>query len=278
MASRISGFVRRVRLSAGLYLNFTQLSFRSLAIYRSAYWLGIIAQWLSYGVTFITLYIMVDTFDVLAGWNGEEVLFLYAMNLLSYAMGALFFFGPCTGLSQKIRTGEFDIALTKPVSPFVHELLNGFNFGYVSHITLSVGVLILAVLRLGLPCSFSFIALLTGMLLGAALIQSGLLIFISAWSFFFVNDNPVFDFLWTLKSFINYPLSIYPVIIQILLTLVLPLGFMNFYPSGVVLNKTGTALFPPAIGYLTPAVGLIVFVLSIFFWNWALSKYQSTGT
>jgi ABC-2 type transport system permease protein len=220
----------------------------------------------------------VENFKVLAGWKSGEVLFLYAMNLLSYALAAVFFFGPSTGLSGKIRTGEFDIALTKPVSPFVHELLNGFNPGYVSHISLSVAVMVLAVRRLNLACSLPFILVLLGMILGAALVQAALLVFTSACSFFFINDNPVFNMVWSFKSFINYPLSIYSGAVQVFLTCILPLAFINYYPASVILHKTEGMLFPPFLGYATPAVGLGMFILSVVFWNYALSRYQSTGT
>ncbi|MDR2135645.1 MAG: ABC transporter permease [Treponema sp.] len=264
-------------MNVSLYGGFAKTSFRGMAIYRSAYWLGLVAQWLSYGVTFITLFIVVDNFNVLGGWKSEEVLFLYAMNLLSYALAALFFFGPCTGLSGKIRSGEFDAALTKPVSPLVHEMLNGFNPGYVSHITLSVAVMVVAVRRLHVAFNFPFVLTLLAMLFGAALVQAALLVFASAWAFFFINGNPFMGMIWSFKSFINYPIPIYPVVIQILLTF-LPLAFMNYYPSAILLNRTENMLFPPLLGYLTPLVGITAFVLSVAFWNFALSRYQSTGT
>jgi ABC-2 type transport system permease protein len=278
MALSFAGIRRRVGVNIGIYSGFAKTSFRSMAIYRSAYWLGLVAQWLNYGVTFITLFIVVENFNALAGWKSEEVLFLYAMNLLSYALAALFFFGPCTGLSGKVRTGEFDIALTKPVSPLVHEMLNGFNPAYASHITLSVAVMVLAVRRLHLVCNPPVVLTLLGMLFGAALVQAAFLVFTSAWAFFFVKGNPFMSILWSFKSFIKYPITIYPAAVQVLLTFVLPVAFMNFYPSTVLLNKTEGMLFPPPLGYLTPLVGITVFVLSVIFWNFALSRYQSTGT
>ena len=278
MKGAVVKFSAQARAGISLYLSFAKVAFRSIAVYRSAYWLGVAAQWLNYGTTFAALFIMVRNFKVLAGWNSEEILFLYAMNLLSYALGASFFFNPCMGLPGKIRTGEFDIALTKPVSVFGHEVLNGFNFGYLSHITLSTAVMIFSLKNLGLVLSPASALLFLVLLLGAALIQASLLIFGSAWSFFTVKDNPAMGLMWTLKGFINYPLPIYPRALQGFLTFIVPMGFLNYYPGAVLLRKSEGGLFPPALGYLTPFMGAAVFVLSIRFWNWALSKYQSTGT
>jgi ABC-2 type transport system permease protein len=262
----------------GLYCGFAKVAIRSALAHRSSYWAGVAAQWLSYGATFATLYIMVQNFQVLAGWNAAEILFLYAMNLLSYALGACLFFNPCIGLADKIRTGEFDAALTKPVSPFGHEFYMGFNFGYVSHITLSLAVMIFAAFRVGLVLTPLGVLTFFGMLLGAVLVQAAFLIFPSAFSFLLINDNPVFSLFWASKEFIHYPLPIYPVVLQVLLTFVLPFAFMNFYPASVILGKETGVPFPAWLGYTTPLVGIILLVLSILFWNWALKKYQSTGT
>jgi ABC-2 type transport system permease protein len=206
------------------------------------------------------------------------VLFLYAINILSYALAACLFFNPCTGLADKIRSGEFDSALTKPVSPFAHELYMGFNFAYVSHVTLSVAVMIFAVSKVGLEINLLSVLIFILMIIGAILIQAAILIAVSALSFFFVNGNPAFGLVWRLKNFIHYPLSIFPLILQALFTFVIPLAFINFYPSAAILGKVDSVPFTPLLAYFSPLVGIICFVLSIVFWNWALSKYQSTGS
>jgi ABC-2 type transport system permease protein len=260
-----------------LYYDFAKLETRSVTIYRSAFWIGFIGQILGYGATFATLYIVIVNFQVLDGWNGDEVLFLYAMYLLSYALGACFFFNPCTRLAANIRTGEFDNTLTKPLSPFAHEFFMGFNFGYVSHVSLSVAVLVFCIVRLHLEITPISILVFAGLLIGAVLTQCAILIFSSAFSFLLITNNPVFNLMETIKQFIHYPLSMYPAALQFLLTFVIPIGFINFYPIGVVLRKKPGQFIPPFMGYLTPLAGIVLLLLSIAFWNWALSKYQSTG-
>lgn len=262
----------------GLYLSFAKINIRGQLAYRSAYWAGLIAQWLSYGATFATLYIVVRNFRALAGWTAEDALFLYAMNVLSYALAACLFFNPCTHLAEKIRSGEFDAALTKPVSPFGHEFYMGFNFGYVSHVTLSVAVMIFAAVKVGVTFNPFSILIFVLMLTGAVLVQAAFLIAVSAFSFFFINGNPVFGLLWSFKNFTHYPLPIYPLLLQGFLTFVLPFAFMNFYPAAAILGKKDGVPFTPVLAYFSPLAGIVFFVLSIVFWNWALSKYQSTGS
>jgi len=268
----------RIIGSIRLYCGFAAVAIREAMIHRAQFWAGIIAQWLSYGTTFATLYIVVARFNALAGWSAHEVLFMFAMNLLTYALAAMFFFNPCIRLAAKIRTGEFDAALTKPVSPFAHEVYQGFNAGYVSHVTLSVSVMIYAIHTAKLAVTPSALLLLLLLIIGAALLQAALLVGVSAMSFLLRNDNPLFHLLWDIKGFTNYPLSIYGVFIQVMLTLVLPVAFINFYPTAALFRlDTGTP-FGGAWGFLTPLVGLSLFLLSVRLWNACLSKYQSAGS
>lgn len=262
-----------------LYFLFAKQIIRQELIYRASFLTGVIGQWLGYGATFLTLYIMVSRFGSLGGWKAEEITFLYAFNLLSYAMGACVCFNPCTKLPAKIRTGEFDAALTKPVNPFVHEILNGFNFGYIGHTILSIVVMVLSISQIDGFLTPANLVWFVVLLFSAALIQASIFIFSSAFSFTTVNENPVISILiGYIKNFMDYPITIYPAAIQILLTIVFPMAFMNFYPSSILLSAPSSPYFPSFVPYLTPLVGVALLFLSIKFWNHSLAKYQSSGT
>jgi ABC-2 type transport system permease protein len=259
-----------------IYFAFAKSTIRQEMTYSVSFVTGVIGQWIAYGGTFLSLYIMIENFNVMGGWTSYEVLFLYAFNLLSYALAASVFFTPCRTLSMKIRTGEFDISLTKPISPFLHEIYNGFNFGYIGHAILAVSVMVIAVSHLNITLSPLELILL---LVCAALLQSAALILSSSFCFITVNQNPVFDFImWNFKSFTNYPITIYGTAIQFLLTFILPFAFMNYYPSLILMNKASSSPFGPWLPYFSPIVGVIMFVLSIKIWNHRLSKYQSSGS
>ena len=248
-------------------------------MYRTTYFAGIVGQWLGYGATFITILILVNSFDSLDGWKGAEVMLLYGISVLSYAIGAAFFFTPCIELSSKLRSGEFDIALTKPIHPFLHEMFGGFNMGYVSHFTISLIIIIFSLRTLGHQLTMVHIAWLILMILGASLLQAAALIASSVLSFFTISNNPLVDFLlFDIKKFTNYPITIFPRGIQLILTFVLPFAFINYYPAAMLFNKPIPVGYPSVLPYLTPIVGIIFFIGSIILWNWGLKHYKSTGS
>jgi ABC-2 type transport system permease protein len=261
-----------------LYAQFIKISFRGSMAHRSQYWAGIIAQWLSYGTSIAVLFIMVNNFDVLAGWTADQMVFMYSFDLLSYSLCAFFFFGPSVNLAAKIRSGEFDSALTKPLSPFVHELYTNFNPGYVSHVSLTVVMLALTGIRLKLSFSPLGMLVFLAMLAGSALIQAAMLNTCGAAGFFIIGENLVFDAINTTRNFTRYPITIYPAAVRFVLTFVVPVAFMNFYPASVILGKEAGMPFSSFLGWLTPLVGALLFFLSLKLWYLGLSKYQSTGS
>ncbi len=262
-----------------LYVYSAKQTIREELVHRASFLTGVVGQWLYYGGTCLTLYILVTTFGSLGGWNASEIAFLFAFTLLTYALAATVFFNPCRNLADKIRSGDFDGALVRPVDPLLFEISQGFNFGYIGHILLSSAILILCAPRTAFSCTLPGILLFLLMLASAVLLQTALLLFASTFSFFTVGDNPLL-FLLThnLKQFVDYPLSIYSTAIQTVLTFVLPYGFLNFYPAGVVLQKQGTFVYPGLCSVLPPFVSLSAFLLSVYLWKRSLKHYQSTGS
>jgi ABC-2 type transport system permease protein len=64
---------------------------------------------------------------------------------------------------------------------------------------------------------------------------------------------------------------------QFLLTFGLPLAFMAYFPSTVLLGRTGELSVPPALAYAAPFVGVGWTVLAVCVFRYALRSYQSSG-
>ena len=64
----------------------------------------------------------------------------------------------------------------------------------------------------------------------------------------------------------------------LLLSFVLPFGFMAFYPSTHFLRADGASNPFAAFCYLTPVVGLLAFLLGYSVWSFGIRAYRSTGS
>ena len=261
-----------------LFVKFVKIRWRSQLEYPMAYFLGIVAQWTGYGFQFAVMWIMVNAFGLLGSWQPMEVLFLYAMNLFSYALGAAFTFNIAQSLPEMVRTGSFDDVLIKPVHSLVYLLSANINVGYVSHFTLAVAAMAVSFKTLGLLMTPMKALWLVAALLGGALIHGSFILLTTLPSLFIVSENHWGFLYWGLKDILDYPLAIFGRPVQLLFTFVLPYSFINFYPAQPLLEKSDLLLFPPFIQYMTPLVGLVLACLTALAWWKAAQKYESTGS
>lgn len=259
-----------------LFLHYARLRMKERMEYRGAFILGMISQMVGYGATYAVLWLTLQRFEFIGNWNWPEVALLYSLNVLTYAIGAAFTYTPMTDLEKLVQQGTFDPVLIRPNNPFMTLAAQMFNVGYLGHILLSGAILMWCISQVEIAWTlqttvFLFLAIVSG-----SLIQAALLTFIGSWSLVLVKADVLFRFNNSLRDFVNYPISIFGPAIQVLLTTLVPLAFMNFYPAAILLEKdTGT--IPPEIGWLTPIVGPIMMFLAFKSFNACTNRYQGAG-
>lgn len=260
-----------------LYVEFIRIRLKSSIEHRGAFLLTALVQALSYGANFLIVWVMVNQFQAMGQWQAYEVMFLSALNLCSYGLAGFFFYAPSYILPRLVQTGEFDEALTKPLSPLMYLVSKNFLWGYLSHTGLSVVIMCVCLSNLNIAMTAGRIAFLIVTIISGGLIQSAIFLFSSVPSFWLVK-NDIGNVLWNLRSFVQYPITIYHKAVQVLLTIVVPFAFISFYPAQYFLGKDDFGLFHPVFQYLAPAVGLALFLAALLFWRFGVKHYNSTGS
>lgn len=263
-------------MTASLFLHFVRLRFRERLEYRGAFLLGLLAQALGYIADFTVFWILVHRFGALGGWTWSEIALLYSLNLMSYAIGAAFTFSPMTELETMVRQGTFDGVLVRPLNPYLSLTAEKFNVGYLGHLLLAGSILTWALRQVDVAWTLGNILFLLAGLIGASLIQAGILTLLGGWSFIFVTSGFLFGIAGSLRTFVLYPITIYHVIVQIVLTVAFPIAFVNFYPASILVGKH-SEIFPAWTGWLTPLVGFVIFALAYRTWMGAVNRYQGAG-
>lgn len=258
---------------------FISMKYKTMLEYKAAFWAASVSQILYYSVDLLLLWVLVSKFQHLGSWNADEIILLYAFYLLTYALAGFFFFGCCNYLSDRIQSGQFDEALTLPVHPLFYEVFNHLTTDYIRHFVLALAFFIFAVVRLEISFNLIKIVLLILNLLGGTLIHAAAALFFSTPNLWLVKGTGIVDlFYYEALPFISYPITIFPKIIQILMTFLLPYAFINFFPAQYFLGKSDFSIFSPAFQFLTPLVGVVAFAISLWFFNRGLKRYQSTGS
>ena len=124
---------------------------------------------------------------------------------------------------------------------------------------------------------FSYIYLVLA-ILGGVLIQSGAMILLGSLSFWMLRSSDLAGIVYyDMRTFVHYPLSIFPSFIRIILTYVLPWAIINYYPSLIILQKVQTTE-EFILGILSPVISILFFLLSLFVFNRGLRRYSGSGS
>mgnify|MGYP000863678573 CR=1 FL=1 len=262
----------------GLYIEFIKIRLKAMVEYRSeTIWTGL-AQAAGYFAEFAVIWVMISKFGTIGEWNSYEIMLLYALNLLTYALAGSFFYRTSNRLPESIRTGSFDEVITRPTNPLLYLICSGFLYGYFSHMIVSVVILCICFYNLAITLTFTKLIFLVIALVGGALIHSSIFLFVAVPSFWIVKNDAISRLLWSGREFIKYPISIYNKIIQVILTFILPFAFINFYPAQYLLSKNDFLMFHPVFQFLTPVVGGVLFFIAYRFWICGLKHYNSSGS
>jgi ABC-2 type transport system permease protein len=246
--------------------------------YRGALLVDILFYILGYGTQFVTLYLIANKFGDIGGYNKYEVLLLYSMTILTYTVGCTLLRYPSSHLPQKIIEGHFDQSLSKPMHPLVYEIAASFSGYFLIHDILGVGFLAYSLYMLNIEINFVRLVFLFTTVIGGGMIQGGFLLLFSSLSFYIIGENPLtYGVFVAFRQLSEYPVTIFPRIIQYIITFIVPFGFIAFYPSQYLLSRSDFLMFHPIIQFLTPVIGIIVLTVACTVWSRGLNKYQSTG-
>lgn len=260
-----------------LYLILIRAFIKSRMEYRASFLFHVVGLICAYLSSFLAIWVLLRQFHTINGWNFAEIAFLYSLALLSYGLGATFFWS-FHDLQFLIIEGRFDRFLIRPLDPFF-QLVSRFEITTLGHLTLGITIFVIASRLAGIEWNLLNLGFLLLVVLGAVLIQWALAMFSAAASFWILKSSSLYALaIYSPREFIWYPLSIYGKTIQILLTFLLPFAFVNFFPAQYFLQKSDFGIFPPLFQYLTPLVGIGMFILAYKFWKVGVNHYQSTGS
>lgn len=224
------------------------------------------------------IFVVVDQFSALAGWSFAQIMFLLALRLLSHGLYVVFALEISGSLAQYILRGEFDRFLLKPVHPLILLMFNRIELRGLTDLVSGIVMFAVSSAMLDLSWSLGHILLLVAAVVGAFFIELSVYLLASSTSFWFNNSDALRVVVFQLhEQYLLYPITIYGRPVQYLLTFLLPLAFVNYYPSLFFLDKgaSGTAL---VLVLLTPVVAAVTFFVALTVFHRGVARYESTGS
>lgn len=262
-----------------VYWDLIKMQYLAQLEYRGVVNFQFVAKIFSFGSAYAVIYLMFHSFRNINGWTVYEIIFLQALFNIVYSLSSCLFHNAVNQLPQKIASGEFDAILTRPVNSLFYYMFRVFSTGYIGNLLVAGSMLVFAWVKLGIAVSVAKIGFLLLFIFGGVLIQSAIYIIAATPNFWFIKGDAFTSLvLFGSGSFVDYPLSIYKLPVQIALSFIIPYGFVNFFPAQYFLTKNDFLFFPPAVQYLTPVVGIVFFLIAYKLWHIGIDHYQSTGS
>lgn len=206
------------------------------------------------------------------GWNHEETRAFMGILFLSDAIYMFLFAENLDRLGQKIRRGDLDLLLVKPVNSQFMLSLQKISVAYLGNIIFSTLWLIWAARQTShFALANSFWLLLT---IPMGVIISYSIRFITAATALYFTRSDAINYIWyQLYRLGTRPDSFYPTALRFFVLFVLPIGFLASVPASVILNKTTPLMLIPG-GFLAATC----LYLSSVFWKRGLRAYSSASS
>lgn len=256
-----------------IYLSFMMLNLKSQMQYKMSFFLTIFGQFITaftsfFGLSF--LFLQVNNIDDFAY---EEVLLCFAVIMISFSIGELFG-GGLAVFSGLLGNGQFDRMLLRPKSTILQIVFAHMDFTRLGLLLQAVLVLCYAVPRSGIQWNGVKILTFCLMIFCGSALFFALFLLKATCSFFTIGNLEFMNvFTYGARQFGKYPFSVYGNGILKFLTYVIPLALIQYYPLMYLLDRETSSFFA-----FLPVVSLLFFLLSLAFFRFGLSRYQSAGS
>ena len=264
-----------------LYRRLVSAQIRSQMQYRTAFVFDMVAQLFGNIVDFGAVAVFFTHFPTIGGWSLGEIGLLYGLSTLSFSLADMFasgfdyaYFGP-----TMVQRGGFDQVLVRPVSAFLQVLASQFMIRRLGRFVQGALILALALALLHMEWTPIKIAFMLVVIVSGILFFMGLFIFGSGVSFWTVESLEAMNVLtYGGQTMISYPMHIYQDWLRSIFMFVVPMAFVNYYPSLWLLDRPDPLGGPAWLAFLSPVVCLAVFLVGTRMWWFGVQKYTSTGS
>jgi ABC-2 type transport system permease protein len=268
------GRVSELGRAARVYWLLQTCHFRAQLEYEADFWVGVVGAALRHGASFALLWMVYQRVPHVAGWAMWETAFVYGHMTLVAGLTELFYNGQWM-LPWLVRRGEFDRVLLRPISPLVQVVAQSSSIHGFGGVILGVVAMERSVRELGLRWTAAEYSLLGVTLASGVLVLGSLYLAANCVVFFMGRDSQsLAAVMQSILQFGGYPLDMFGQWIRWLITWVVPAAFVSYFPSLILLGRTGSAR---RLGYCAPMVAALVVLVTSGVWRACVHRYESVG-
>lgn len=263
---------------ARAYLLLATMWVRVSLTYRTSFVILTLGQFFITALDFLAIVIMFANVDELGDFSLAEIGFLYGGTALCLGTADLLL-GNIERLGRRIRMGTFDAMMVRPVPLFAQSCADEFSLRRIGRIAQGVFVLAWSVAVVDVDWTVMRAAMVLYLLLFGTLIFLALFTLGAAFQFWTTDGSEAANALtYGGNTLTQYPLTIYPTELVKALTFIVPIAFVNWYPSLYILDRPDPLGLPEAMQFASPVAALVLCLLAAASWRTGVRRYRSTGS
>ncbi len=224
------------------------------------------------------IYFTLLKFDTLNGWDIQELLFLFSLLFLTYGILIVFFTG-LRDFGKTVRNGGFDRFILRPRGLLFQIIFSNADwFAAIGHGGLGIVLFVISAGNVGIVWNLRTVIYYIAAVIGGVLIQGAIFLLLASLNIYLLETKSLKDLLyWNMRKFAGYPVSIFHKAIQFCMIYVVPFAFINYFPAQYLLRKEDMAGYPAVYMYLTPVIGVCLYLAAYGFWRYSIRFYKSSG-
>lgn len=257
-----------------LFARYARLSFLRMTEYRFQVLVKVIADCFSVLVTLLFWGAIFSMTKTINGWDLGQILLLQGFFNTFIVFYWLFFAGS-QRLNHEIFEGTLDRHLSRPINPVIAHMFENIQFFIFDDVFRAVAFFAAAfaagvqIAFLNFTVAFLFVFL-------AAMTLAFMFMAVECTAFWFGRveaAHGLFELLWDVGS---YPTTIFPGGLQFVLMIIVPIFFLQTYPT---LFTTQVMGWDSILSYLTLSIATLLswYLIFLKLWRKGLKRYEATG-
>ena len=257
-----------------LYLCYLKNQLMGIIEYKLDFFIGLLSIIIEQVLSLVFIGVLFSNITSIQKWTFPEILLIYAFSTLGRSIHIIFFDNMWVFGSKYIQQGELDRLLLRPINPYFQLIAEKINYQGIGQIIMGITALAISVTKLQILITPVLLIKIFLFVILSGSIYVFIHLFYMVFSFWMTDSQPIVSAIFSFNQFAQYPLSIFPKAIHIILLFIIPYSFTSFIPSTLLIQQTEFSKFL----YITPIISIFLGIISYNFWKIGLKNYKSTGT
>lgn len=240
--------------------------------YRANFWINLLQSLLSLLSALAGMGVIFYHTDALAGWLPMELMALLGIYFLMSGFISTLVQPAMERFLTDIRQGTFDFVLTKPRDAQLLTSIRRISIWSLMDVLMGVGVLTVALVRLGRGFSVGQVLGFVVVLAAGAVIVYSFWLMLATTAFWFINVENILVVFQSMYQAGRWPVSIYPTTLRIVLTFLIPVAFAVTVPAEAIVGRLTWGSLVASLG-----LALAIFVASRSFWLYGVRNYSGAS-